>query len=357
MKILFSIISILFISEISLAQLRIDKAIPPSFDAAAIIKYCDHPTGINYGIPKIQFPLRTLINKDLFIPIKLNYHPLGIRVEEEATWTGLGWYMQAGGMITRIIRGENDFSISDFPENNISKGYPFEHIKPCFDDCKENENDDFHRAVCNGEIDSDPDIFFFDILGMKGKFLLTPDHSPTTESIDIDIVSPRKMSIKYFLKSNTWEVTDQRGYKYEFKTPSKTYNLSNYFDYKFQSHKIHFDFQSITATSTWYLDKVTSPKGATAIFEYADYDYVSDGAFQKMNINDKDIWDVHYSSYCFPENIENVQITGQSQYSDVYLKSIQLGEYKVSFAISEQKNLRPLTDSLGKTTARRNHYY
>ncbi|WP_109829871.1 hypothetical protein [Reichenbachiella versicolor] len=341
MRLYISFIILFLFSTSTFSQLRIDKAIPPSFDAAAIIKYCDHPTGIKYGIPKIQFPMRTLIDQDLYVPIKLNYHPLGIKVEEEATWVGLGWYLQAGGMITRIVRGENDFALCDFPDENKSKGYPFEHIKPCFDDCEENENDEFHKSVCAGEIDSDPDIFFFDILGTKGKFLLTPDHKPDAEYVEIEIVSPKKMTGKYFLKSNSWEFVDSRGYKYEFKTRSTTYNLNNYFDYKFQSHKIHFDFQEIHATNAWYLDKVTSPKGANAYFEYDDMGYKSDGAFQKMNINDADVWDVHYSSYCFPENIENVQITGQSNYQDVYLKSITLGGFRAEFTISEQKHSHP----------------
>ena len=336
---------ILLVNTIDLfGQLRIDKAVAPSFDAAAIIKYCDHPIGIGYGIPKIQVPMQTLFDQDLYVPIKLTYHPLGIRVEEEATWVGLGWHLQAGGFVTRIIRGENDFAVCDFPDMNQSKGYPFEHIKPCFDDCADNENDEFHQAVCEGRIDSDPDIFFFDILGMRGKFLLTPDHSPTQEFVEVELVSPQKMLAKYYLKTNQWIFTDDKGYQYEFKTRATTFNINNYFDYKFQSHKIHFDFQSINATSAWYLDKVTSPKGAVAIFTYDDMGYLSDGCFQKMNINDRDVWDVHYSSYCFPENIENVQITSQSQYRDVYLKSIKLGSYSVEFKISEQDHIRPLAN-------------
>lgn len=322
-------------------QLRIDKIIPPSFNASAIIKYCDHPVGYKYGTPKIRFPMRTLIDQDLYIPITLNYHPLGIRVEEEATWTGLGWYLQAGGMITRIVRGENDLGIVDFKEETKAKGYPFEHIKPCFDDCADNENDEFHAAVCAGEIDSDPDIFFFDILGITGKFLLTPDHSPDTDRIEINIVTPRKMTISFLIAENAWEVKDARGYVYLFRTRETTYSLNNYFDYKYETHKIQFDYQASRVTSTWYLDRVTSPKGARAIFEYdvspdGTTEYLSDGTFQKMNINDEDIWDVHYSSYCFPENIDNVSINSQNQYSDVYLSSIRCGDFYAEFSKSEQ---------------------
>ncbi|WP_109831906.1 hypothetical protein [Reichenbachiella versicolor] len=347
-KEILSMFFLLILSTSVFAQLRIDKAVPPPFDAAAIIKYCDHPVGIEYGIPDIKYSMQTLKDRDLEIPIQLSYHPLGIRVEEEASWVGLGWYLQAGGFITRIVRGENDFGLFDFPDQNKAKGYPFEHIKPCFDDCEENENDDFHAGVCEGKIDSDPDIFFFDVLGMKGKFLLTPDHDSDKEYIDVELISPKNMTAKYFLRSNRWQIEDQEGYVYDFSTRSTTYCLNNYFDYKHNSHKLKFDVQESNSTSTWHLDKVTSPSGVVAEFEYAT-DFKSDGTFQKMNINDEDVWDVHYSSYCFPEEVENVQIISQSQYKDVYLKSINIGEYTANFIFSEQDHIKPKLGMMSKS--------
>lgn len=346
MKVRLTIILIVFVAlGNTQAQLRIDKVIPPSFNSAALIKYCDHPVGIQYGIPKIKYSVRTLINEDLFVPISMNYHALGIKVEEEATWAGLGWYMEAGGVITRIIRGENDLGFVDEKDNSKALGYPFEHIKPCLEDCGDNESEEFHSKVCAGEIDSDPDIFFFNILGMKGKFLLTPDHPQDTEKLSISIVAPRKMTINYVLATNSWEVIEERGFKYIFKTREITTNHNYYLDYKFESHQAQFDHQTHVATTSWYLDEVVSPKGATAYFKYdisIDHfsPYTSEGTYQKMNINDKDMWDVHYSSYCFPEDIENVQVNSLNLHQDIYLTSIQSGNYTVHFKKSEQSGIR-----------------
>ncbi|SMD31984.1 hypothetical protein SAMN04488029_0322 [Reichenbachiella faecimaris] len=324
------------------AQLRIDKVTPPSFEASALIKYCDHPVGSKYGIPKIKYPIKTLVNKDLYIPISLTYHSIGIKVEEEATWVGLGWRLNAGGVITRIIRGENDFSVTEETDTQKALGYPFEHIKPCFDDCEENENDEFHQKVCAGEIDSDPDIFFFDIMGMKGKFLMTPDHDPNKAYIEINMIQPRKIQVRFYVKDNYWTATDSRGFSYTFKAREITNSFDNYYDYKLDSHKLHFLEHFNQATTSWYLTEVKSPQGATAQFQYditesGSSPFASNSTSHKMNINDGDIWDLHYSSYCFPPGIENVQIVSENQHRDVYLKSITNGDYTVAFNKSEQE--------------------
>lgn len=340
------------------AQLRVDRVIPPSFNASAIIKYCDHPVGVRYGVPKIKIPLQTMLYDDLFVPIKMNYHSIGIKVEEEATWTGLGWHLDAGGVITRIIRGENDLAIADKDHHSNALGYPFEHIKPCLDDCEENENDDFHQKVCNGEIDSDPDIFFFNIMGMTGKFLLTPDHDSTKKELQIEILRPRKMTAVFDMEENIWELTDQYGYQYQFANREKTHALSTYFDFKKGQEHVQFDFDEQSATTSWYLTKITSPKGNIAKLRYdtnidGDSKYLSNSAYHKMNINDDFTWDVHYSSYCFPDDIENVRVTAEYIHSDVYLKSVTIGDWEATFEKSEQEDIRSNGAVSGAGT---NHY-
>lgn len=328
----------------SLAQLRVDRVIPPSFNASAIIKYCDHPVGVKYGVPKIKIPFKTLVNEDLFVPISFNYHAMGIKVEEEATWTGLGWHLESGGVITRIIRGENDLGLVDQKDKNKAFGYPFEHIKPCIDDCSENENADFHQKVCNGEIDSDPDIFFFNILGMKGKFLLTPDHDKEKKTLEVKLVAPRQMTAIFNMEGNYWEISDINGYTYTFRAREVTRSINSLYDHKKNETSTKFDFYTLVATTSWYMSKITSPSGKEAFFKYdTSVDnvskYLSNGTFQKMNINDEEVWNVHYSSYCYPDEIESVLITSENVHSDIYLTSIQSGDIEIRFSKSEQSGL------------------
>src|SRR5258706_15772099 len=73
---------------------------PPSPNATSLGKYGEVPVSYYTGIPNISVPLYSIKSRDLELPISLNYHAGGIRVEELASWVGLGWTLNAGGVIT-----------------------------------------------------------------------------------------------------------------------------------------------------------------------------------------------------------------------------------------------------------------
>src|SRR5215469_7911534 len=58
------------------------------------------------GVPQITVPLYTLNSKVLTIPISLIYNcTAGIKVQDVANFAGLGWKLNAGGNISRVVRG------------------------------------------------------------------------------------------------------------------------------------------------------------------------------------------------------------------------------------------------------------
>ncbi len=345
MKIILNIcFSGLFFALSANAQLLVDKVIPPSPNAAAIMKYCDHPVGKNTGIQRINIPLHTISHNDIVVPMSLSYHPLGIKVEEEATWVGLGWNLNAGGLITRLVRGKNDLGVAESELGVKALGYPFEHIKPCLDDCPERKTKIFRETVCNGLIDTDPDVFFFDILGRKGKFLLTTNHDIDDKAITINLVGDYPMVATFTIATNSWEFKAEDGFTYKFSTREFTETQRHYFDYKYDAHKLLFDYYSDVATTAWYLNEIISPSGSRVFFDYdvnaeSKSLYGTNGAHMRMNINDHDTWDVHYTHYCFPE-IENVQILAENMYNNVYLKGIRYGSNKVEFKKSVREDMQ-----------------
>ena len=87
-----------------------EKYIPVSPDAAFNMKLIDTPVSLTTGIPSINIPIEVLKSEKLELPISLSYYAGGIKTNEEATCVGLGWKLNAGGMITRRVVGLPDDS-------------------------------------------------------------------------------------------------------------------------------------------------------------------------------------------------------------------------------------------------------
>ncbi len=105
----FCLICYCLFSKTGHAQIKPAKIIPPSPEAAALGKYGDIPVSYYTGMANVSIPIYTIPLGELSVPINLNYSTNGIKVEEEASWAGLGWALQTGGVITRSVRDIDDF--------------------------------------------------------------------------------------------------------------------------------------------------------------------------------------------------------------------------------------------------------
>ena len=84
------------------------SVIPPSPNAAAINKFVEVPVSYYTGTPNVSIPLFRLQVEGMSLPISLDYHASGLKVEEHASNVGAGWRLNAGGVITRSIQGLPD---------------------------------------------------------------------------------------------------------------------------------------------------------------------------------------------------------------------------------------------------------
>lgn len=66
-------------------------------------KYVSNPIGLYNGTPDVSIPLYTLKDGCIELPIVLRYNTSGIKIEEEASWVGLGWNLNFGGYVNRIV--------------------------------------------------------------------------------------------------------------------------------------------------------------------------------------------------------------------------------------------------------------
>lgn len=70
-------------------------------------EYVDLYTGmVNYTIP-----IYSIEQKDLKVPINLNYKSDGVLIEQDASWVGLGWNLSGVSYIKREVKGNPDEEI------------------------------------------------------------------------------------------------------------------------------------------------------------------------------------------------------------------------------------------------------
>lgn len=145
---------------------------PASPEAAILFKFMDIPVSEYTGTPNINVPITGLKNGSLGMDISMSYHASGNKVNEMANWVGLSWKLNAGGQISRKVRGRPDDMYNGFL--NFRKTYQYWEIanSPAILD---------HLILDCG--DAQPDEFYFDVNGYSGKFAF--DWTYTDEDIPV----------------------------------------------------------------------------------------------------------------------------------------------------------------------------
>lgn len=149
--------------------------IPPSPTAASIAQYGELPVNYYTGGLNLSVPLHTAQGKSLAVPISLSYSSSGCKVDALASWIGDGWSAQAGGVISRTLRGMED----------ERPGVGYWAMDDSIPDAYPNASDFFQwqpalsskRDLADGAYDAQPDIFSFNFLHFAGKFMIAPDGS------------------------------------------------------------------------------------------------------------------------------------------------------------------------------------
>lgn len=80
--------------------------VPKSPEAAAFDRIKDIPVNLYRGTLDFSIPLYTITDGDLSLPMSLDYQGSAIRVDQEATWVGLNWLLNVGGVITCRVSAE-----------------------------------------------------------------------------------------------------------------------------------------------------------------------------------------------------------------------------------------------------------
>lgn len=224
--------------------------IPPSPNALALGKYGEIPVSHYTGIPNINIPLYTVNSGKIELPISLSYHAGGLRVTENASWVGLGWSLNAGGVITRTVRGLPDEAITE-----TRKGYNHnrELVKSYQNGTMSQQQKLlFIKGLADGQLDAEPDEYFFNFNGKSGRFIFDVNGQPVItpfQRIKIQLIE-NDISLGFIL-------TDEFGSSYRFDSNEMTESTDA------------CDLTPLPAfVSSWYLSSITPLNGNAITFSY-----------------------------------------------------------------------------------------
>lgn len=262
------VVVFVFLFQMALGQSDKDYKIltayspPKSPNAAAFEKFTSVPISYQTGQVNYSIPIYTIETDGTTIPITLNYNNTGLKVTEVASWVGLGWYLAVGGTITRTVKGIPD----DGPMGLMQPYYAQLQHRVVKNQSTGLEKYHYFKDIVESIADSEHDIFYFDVLGIKGSFYI----NRFGECIQL----PRSNNKIEFTKStqnNTldkFSITDENGNKYLFnlKEESKISLYNN------QTGGIPNYYNNIKGT-TWYLTAIQTKNGGQVNFEYAHYQY------------------------------------------------------------------------------------
>ena len=237
---------------------------PASPQASSLGLFGQIPVSNFTGTPQIAIPLYEIRYRSLSVPIAIHYHIGSVKPDALPGPVGLGWALQAGGVITRSVNSMPDWGVVEPPNAPIRRKICDFRAYTGWDDS--NRLREFLPVLNGGRSlpdGVDPDKYFFNFNGHTGSFLLGHDG-------DFHIQSAQG---EHFLVNFTehsshasFQLIDTRGNRFNFgglgaaeRTQAGVNSLSDNSDLNFR----HF-----TTQTSWFLTSIESPNGYKIEFIY-----------------------------------------------------------------------------------------
>ncbi|HEY0654577.1 MAG TPA: hypothetical protein VGD65_15680, partial [Chryseosolibacter sp.] len=315
--------------------------LPPSPSVAKLGDFSRPGVGMVSGAMQLNIPITSIPVHNFTIPIAVSYSSNGVKVDEIASRVGMGWQLEAGGAITRSIRGERDESSqylqlpSDHPSNpeDMPPSWSFIYM--------------LRKAAqgqSNGVYDTEPDAFSFSFCGYTGKFILDENDSPIQ-------TNKSNLKIERNFSGTDWnfKVTDANGIQFHF-------GGTGYVENSKKAQTCGKSFDSLVPTA-WFLRKIVLYNGDIINFNYASANYKYDlGVNQTMYYTDQPT-SIPGNNCACPSFGTNQSVNTCVNYVDTetkYLTSIVTPDRTVSFGYtsrndSQDKKLSSVTMAFSGT--------
>jgi hypothetical protein len=257
-KKLFGLLFLISTSAFTFGQSQPYKIeIPPSPNSTAFMQYGDYPVVLNTGTVPISIPLFELNTGKIKVPISLSYHASGIKLGQVPSSVGLGWVLNAGGVISRVMRGKPDeLSQLGYFELASSMKLASEFSASSTDDKL------YLYNVLNGEYDPAPDKYNINVTGINAQFAYNKQLEPVIHPFSELIIDGGLAESEDFFK-----VTDADGTIYRFGKSLLGVDTKEVSQVYVQGP------DPSPYVSSWYLTEIISADYAdTVYFEYDSID-------------------------------------------------------------------------------------
>ena len=269
------------------------QLIPASPDVADLGKFGTLPVNNYNGTVNINIPIHQIDLDGLSIPIALNYNTSGVRVNQDASWVGLGWSLNEGYVVTRDVNGFDDLNSSGVDQKSNGWIYAKDYLIPVHPDYNfEMSTSDLYsldsKYISNFPDDTEPDVFNVQLPGGSVRFYLRKIVSTETE-LTANVISDGNYKVKYNIANKTFEVIDPNGFIYDFTekelstgygswdaAPDNTSELDALNGIPWWSTN-----QTRMMIKAWKISKITSPMGKILNFSYQDGFFMSFPSFSE----------------------------------------------------------------------------
>lgn len=306
--------------------------IPPSPDAQSFVKYGEIPVSYSTGTPNIEIPIYEINSRKLKLPISLNYHP-NIKPSDISSCVGLGWKLNAGGLMTRSIKGRADeapgggmLNVGIVTLEDVDNGQA--------------SSDLWYRAKyqTEGNYDNSSDNYYYSVgNGLSGGFVYDKNKNLVKTSYSDDKIVRTS--------GNTFEVTDDKGTFYQFDHKENTLESS-----------------ANWVPGSWWLTKIiSSDRTDTISFEYENYPYTYGDIYASQSLVTREC----FNGYTGPLNTyasiatSYMSLLKKITFKDGYINFSYLND-RLDVRASRLKEISIYTNQntlLKKTVLNHGHFY
>lgn len=235
-------------------------------EVQALNRYGQIPVSYSTGVPQIDIPLYEADVRGFKFGISASYNASGIKVDDIASVVGLGWVLNAGGVISRTVKG--------LPDETPQRGFLNRTVTSA-----ELGNDYYLQYMYNtldpSAIDCAADEFTYNFMGHTGKFSFGTDGK-------IHLLPFKNLKIE-FVDQAYFRVKTEEGHTFIFNETEKTiFNSSGY----------------SVATTAWHLTKIILNNNGGEI----NFSYIAGASYEDR-----------FPSYSSTK-VERRAVTGESYY-------------------------------------------